>query len=238
MNPCDQNDSVAAYALGCLEQTEREQFERHLAECQVCQADLRAYQSVVNQLVLAAPVQTPPVGLRHTILQKAASQSISSPKLDVLGSRLRLFFQSRQPAMGIVGLVLIVILVFSSVFLLRQVNQLQQAQAAPFHMVTLNSPDPQQDAKALLVISDNGQFGTLISDNLTVLKDQQQYQLWLIKDGKRTSGGLFTVNSAGYGWLKVESMTSLLDFQSFGVTIEPLGGSPGPTGPKVLGGNL
>jgi anti-sigma-K factor RskA len=238
VNSCNQNDNVAAYALGCMERTEREQFERHLAECQVCQADLRAYQSVVNQLALAAPMQTPPVGLRHSILQKAASQPVSSPKHDALGSRLRLFFQSRQPAMGIVGLVLIVILVFSSLFLLRQVNQLQQAQATPFHMVTLHSPDPQQEANALLVISDNGQFGTLVTDNLIVLNDQQQYQLWLIKDGKRTSGGLFTVNSAGYGWLKIESKISLLEFQSFGITIEPLGGSPGPTGPKVLGGNL
>src|SRR5450759_6030751 len=93
-----------------MERTERKQCERHLAECQACQADLRAYQSVVNQLALAAPVQTPPVGLRHTILQNAASQSISSPKLDSLGSSLRLFFQSRQPAIGIIGLVLICLL--------------------------------------------------------------------------------------------------------------------------------
>ena len=238
MNPCGQNENVAAYALGCIERTEKEQFERHLAECQACQADLRAYQSVVNQLALAAPVQTPPVGLRHTILQNAASQSISSPKLDSLGSRLRLFFQSRQPAMGIIGLVLIVILVFSNVFQLQQANQRQQALATPFHMVTLLSPDPKQDTNALLVISDDGQYGTLVTENLTVLKSQQQYQLWLIKDGNRISGGLFTVNSSGYGWLKIESTTSLLEFQSFGVTIEPIGGSSGPTGPKVLGGNL
>jgi len=140
--------------------------------------------------------------------------------------------------MGIIGLVLIVILVFSNVFQLQQANQRQQALATPFHMVTLLSPDPKQDTNALLVISDDGQYGTLVTENLTVLKSQQQYQLWLIKDGNRISGGLFTVNSSGYGWLKIESTTSLLEFQSFGVTIEPIGGSSGPTGPKVLGGNL
>jgi anti-sigma-K factor RskA len=29
----------------------------------------------------------------------------------------------------------------------------------------------------------------------------------------------------------------LVDYQQFGVTVEPLGGSPAPTGNKVLGGS-
>jgi anti-sigma-K factor RskA len=30
----------------------------------------------------------------------------------------------------------------------------------------------------------------------------------------------------------------LLKFQAFGITVEPTGGSPGPTGEKVMGGEL
>jgi anti-sigma-K factor RskA len=59
--------------------------------------------------------------------------------------------------------------------------------------------------------------------------------LWLIQDGERTDGGVFSVNPEGYGSLWVEVPQSLSSFTAFGVSIEPSGGSPGPTGDKVLG---
>lgn len=241
MIPCEKSESVAGYALGSLDPEDRQKFERHLATCEACQADLRAYQRVMGELALAAPAVEPSARLRAAILQKAvparpAPQSLQPARPGSGGSWLGRIFQAHSPAFAVAGLVLIVALVFSNVFLWSQVNQRQQAQATPFHMVTLHSPDPNNDAKALLVISDDGQFGTLISDNLTILNDQSQYQLWLVKDGTRTNGGLFTVNDAGYGWLKIQSKTSLLEYQSFGITVEPAGGSLTPTGPKVLGG--
>jgi anti-sigma-K factor RskA len=238
VNPCDQIENVAAYALGCMDSAEREQYERHLEGCQACQVELRAYQSVVDDLALAVPVSNPPPGLRHTILQKAVNQPNRAPKQDSLIFRLRRIFQPPQPALRITGLIVIVALVFSNVLLIVQNNQLSQAEPKPFRTVMLRSSDTNNNANALLVISDQGQFGTLVTDHLAALNDQQEYQLWLIKDGKRTSGGVFKVTQTGYGWLKIESKTSLLEFQSFGVTIEPKGGSPGPTGPKVLGGNF
>ena len=60
----------------------------------------------------------------------------------------------------------------------------------------------------------------------------------LVKDGKRSSGGVFSVQDNGYGVLKIDSPLPLIEYQTFGVTIEPFGGSPGPTGKKVLGGSL
>ena len=235
MNPCNQIENVAAYALGCMEPAEKEQFGVHLAGCQTCQAELGVYQSVVDELAQAVPQIKPPPGLRHRILQQAVTQPNPVPKQITFISRLGQFFQSRQPALGIVSLVLLAALVFSNLFLLQQNNQLEKTQPKPFQLVMLHSPDPKNDSNAVMVISDDGQFGTLVTDNLAVLTNQQEYQLWLVKDGKRTSGGLFTVNQAGYGWLKIDSKISLLEYQSFGVTIEPMGGSPGPTGTKVLG---
>lgn len=75
-------------------------------------------------------------------------------------------------------------------------------------------------------------------DGLPKLDESQQYQLWLIKDGERTSGGVFSVTSSGYGWVYVRTPDPLASYQAAGITIEPAGGSPGPTGDKVLGGNL
>jgi len=90
----------------------------------------------------------------------------------------------------------------------------------------------------MLVISKDGNYGTLIVENLPPLDQAYQYQLWLIKDGQRTSGGVFSVNEDGYGVLYVLSKKSLISYPSFGITVEPAGGSSSPTGDKVLSGNL
>ena len=60
----------------------------------------------------------------------------------------------------------------------------------------------------------------------------------IIRDGQRASGGVFAVNDEGYGVLEVSSPDPLASYSAFGVTIEPEGGSPGPTGDKVLDGGL
>jgi anti-sigma-K factor RskA len=91
-------------------------------------------------------------------------------------------------------------------------------------------------AQGYLMVFDNENYGTLVVEDAPLLDAEHQYQLWLIRDGKRTSGGVFSVDQAGYGTLQVSANMPLESFPTFGVTIEPTGGSPGPTGKKVLGG--
>jgi len=107
-----------------------------------------------------------------------------------------------------------------------------------FRVVQLSATEAVPDAAGIIVISGDGRYGTLIASNLTRLPEDQQYQLWLIQDGERTSGGVFSVSRSGYAALRVSSKQSLDSFNAFGITIEPYGGSPGPTGDKVLGGEL
>jgi anti-sigma-K factor RskA len=79
----------------------------------------------------------------------------------------------------------------------------------------------------------------VVTYNLPALPSGKTYQLWLIDpNGNRTSGGTFTVDSAGSGWLMGRSPVPLNQYKAVGVTVEPWGGSPGPTGAKMLGGNL
>lgn len=94
------------------------------------------------------------------------------------------------------------------------------------------------NATGLLVISLDGMHGTMVVDQLPVLGEAEQYQLWLIQDGERTSGGVFSVDTQGYKSLYIDSPEPLASYSAFGITVEPAGGSPGPTGEKVLGGEL
>jgi anti-sigma-K factor RskA len=80
--------------------------------------------------------------------------------------------------------------------------------------------------------------GVLAVTGLHGLDPAHQYQLWLIKDGQRRSGGVFSPDAEGYGSMLLTVPGDFKDFHAFGVTIEPRGGSEFPTGARVLSGTL
>ena len=94
------------------------------------------------------------------------------------------------------------------------------------------------EASGIIYNSADGRNGTVIVDRLPQLGPDQQYQLWLIQHGQRTSGAVFSVDADGYRGLQIASPIPLQDYSAFGITIEPAGGSPSPTGQRVLGYNL
>ncbi len=65
-----------------------------------------------------------------------------------------------------------------------------------------------------------------------------KYQLWLTKDGQRSSGGLFSVDAKGMGLLVLSLDDSLDLYDVIGITPEPASGSPGPTAPPVVRGEI
>ena len=231
-------DDIPAYALGILEDTERAKITLHLESCPACSEELRAYLAVVDQLPMAVPQRAPPKRLRAAILQAAAAQADETPRQR--SGLLAWLARPLNPLMGLVGLVLIVVLVGFNIFQWQQAHQTSEnSQFSSFSLVAMTPPDSNnKEATGILVINEEGKLGTLVVNGLTKLDPSLQYQMWLIKDGVRTSGGVFSVFGSGYGYLYIRSPEPLGSYTSFGVTIEPKGGSPGPTGDKVLGGNL
>ena len=230
-------EQLAAYALNMLDADGASQVEAHLLTCAACQQELQAYQEVTGLLTLALPTVTPATDLKAQLMQeigetKAAKQTaVSTPKPRQKFS-WRNWFQKRplwQPA-----LVLVLILLLISNFQLRQ--RLDEAETpANFGTVILSGTEISARATGIIIISDDGEHGTLVVQNLPQLPESETYQLWLIKDGQRTNGGLFNVDEDGYRSLWVGAPEPLGSYQNFGVTIEPAAGSPGPTGDKVLG---
>ncbi|MCI0434012.1 MAG: anti-sigma factor [Gemmatimonadetes bacterium] len=67
------SDYPASYALGVLDDEERTAFEAHLAGCEACRADVRAFRETADALAWAAPARQTPAGLRDRILRDARS---------------------------------------------------------------------------------------------------------------------------------------------------------------------
>jgi anti-sigma-K factor RskA len=231
-------DLLPAYALGSLDEAETWEVAAHLANCESCSQELRAYQAVVDELPLAIARRQPPAGLKERIMQRAIGNTQAAP---AMVKPQRSFIQSIfsfAPAWGLASLVLAVVLGASNFMLWQRLGRVEQAIQTDLTTLPMQGTENAPAATGLLVISRNGEYGALIVDGLPHLDYDHQYQLWLIQDGKRTSGGIFSVDEEGYGHVPVESPRPLIQFSSFGVTIEPAGGSPSPTGKKVLSGQF
>jgi len=226
---------MPAYALDCLEDDEMFRVAEHLAGCPACRARLADYQAVVDQLALAAPDATPSPGLKQRLMARAQPASARAVQASAVPWRQRLavFMQRAMPVWGVASLVLVLALAVSNLMLWQRVNQ-----PAAMRTVALHGTGAAPKAMGILVISADGQEGALIVDGLPPLDEAHQYQIWLIEDGQRVSGGVFSVKADGYGMLWVSAPWPLTSYKALGITIEPAGGSPGPTGDKVLGGSL
>ena len=224
---------LPAYALGCLDPEEAGQVVAHLRTCAACRAELAAYQGVAGRLALAAPDAVPSPNLKRRLMHRVQAAR------PLRGQRRAPWLQPIRPAVALAALLLIVALGVSNLLLWQQLNALRATPPAALRTINLAGTDAAPGALGLIVVSANGRDGILTVDGLPPLDATRQYQLWLIDSaGQRTSGAVFSVTEAGYGAAMIEAPQPLLDYPAFGVTIEPAGGSPGPTGTKVLGGAL
>lgn len=233
-------DLLPAYALNSLDEEEKIIVAVHLVDCEKCQLELESYQQVVDDLPLAMKTKQPPADLKASIF-KQLGEGRQSPDLQYKESwfdRLRSIFLSTAPVWGAASLVLIIVLLISNLYLLNNLRAHETVRQTDLTTVAMVATDYSPEATGMLVISGDGEYGVLVVDHLPILNETLQYQLWLIYDGQRTSGGVFSVNDEGYGSLLIASVQPLSSYPAFGITIEPAGGSPGPTGEKVLGGEL
>jgi anti-sigma-K factor RskA len=73
------------------------------------------------------------------------------------------------------------------------------------------------------------------ASNLPVLPSNRTYQLWLVPAvGNPISAGVFRVDTRGDGQILLPNLPPDITAKAFAVTLEPAGGVPQPTGPKVL----
>lgn len=230
-------DLLPAYALGCLDREDDLRVAEHLSTCRLCRGELEGYRSLVADLPYAVAQSDPPPGLKEAILQRARQTEGVVPVVKIPWWR-RLTGLGLTPSWSLVSLVLVLVLGASNLFLWSRLNTIERRQQNTLRTILLQGTENAPIATGMLVISLDGAHGTLVVDRLPVLTESQQYQLWLIKDGQRTSGGVFSVDEKGYKGMYIRSPEPLIDYTSFGITIEPAGGSPAPTGKKVLGDEL
>lgn len=226
------NESLAAFALGCLDAEEGAEVGAHLGDCAVCREEVQALKETCSLLLHAVPAATPPEHLRGRLLARLPRRRSYAWFESLLVRWPRLV-----PAGSLAAVALTII--FGTAHLLRpQMEGTSGVPLAAVQVVTLQPTSVIPAARGTLLVDREHGSGLLVVESLSSLDRSLQYQLWLIKDGQRTSGGTFSAAADGSARLEIHPPQPLAFYDAFGITIEPFGGSVGPTGDKVLGGRM
>lgn len=247
MNSEHISELIPGYALGALDAEERMLVDVHLAQCPECRAELDLFRPVVASLAFAAEVREPSPELRDRVLAQVAASPIDFVAARERKQRRRRLTTFRGWALAIAAVFvgLVVWNVMLQVQVMQQRDHLQEqvevvALLALSDQVgfALQGTEVAPQAKGRLIPNPDGHGAALVVEGMPAPPAGRVYQLWLVRpDGHRDSGGLFTVED-GRSAIYVHPPTSFSNYTAVGVTDEPAGGSPEPTGTKVLGGKL
>lgn len=230
-------DLLPAHALGILDPEETSRVEEHLSSCLICRDESHTLEEISAKLAFAIPPAAPSPDLKVRLMRRVQG-SRPQPRLETAVPS-RSWLERLLPAWGLASLFLILVLGTASMVLWQRLDEVDSFMSpGGMRAIPLEPTDAAPQATGFVLVSADGQDGALVVDGLPPLDEDHEYQLWLIRDGERTSGAIFSTDENSYGGMRIRAPLSLLEYSSVGITIEPAGGSPQPTGERVLGGPL
>ena len=253
-------EDLALYALGALDDAERQKLEKHLEECASCRRELELLRGDLSLLALTTAGPQPPARARQRLISAIAAE----PRLPVAGPasdprRRSWWTASRWPALG-----LAVALVFASIGLLWQNSTLHQnlvslraqladqgskLEQANQTVATLLDPEamkielvavgnkPQPRGKAIYQRRNRNLI--FFASNLPPLPAEKIYELWLFPANGRApiAAGLFKPDARGSATVVNPPLPADVEAKNFAVTLEPESGShESPRGTPVIVG--
>lgn len=251
------------YALGSLEGEEKREFEAHLASCTDCTRKLAEARGRVALLALGAPQVTPSAAVKARLMQQVREEgsrfgsTSTQPRGTREAERAERYFGSWWA--GVLIPTTIVLAIISGVLWTENQNldrrlaslradvrqQQQQFQGAREVADLITAHDTmivplaaqRGMPKGAAHVMYNEKMGMLMYEGeLDPAPANKTYQLWLVPaKGNPISAGVFIpgADKSNHFMMKVpEGVTPA----AFAVTLEPAGGKPQPTGPKVLVG--
>ena len=259
MMRCDDvRDLLAAYALDAVDVDERDRLDDHLASCPACAEELRGYRETAALLALAVPQVEPPADLGARVVA-AAGRSDGEQRAERAWRRPS---AGRRPSLlALVASLALLIAVGVALWAASLQGQLAEQRA----LAASNEERALRYDRVVAVLQSEGLIvrslestpvapngygrvyldpasgdGMVMVRSLPPLPEGRAYQLWIVKaDGERaTCGFLRRTSPDGDGYTLIQAPLPVSDWQRLGLTEEPATGSPGPTGPRVIGGPL
>jgi anti-sigma factor RsiW len=230
----DLHTLTGAYVVDALDADEREQFEAHLLACPACRQEVAELTATTDRLAVAA-TEAPPAGLRDRVLAEVAGTPQLPP---VVGDR-RAEPPTRPPwYRQPLSWAAAVLLVMAGGLVAVAVTQAQRAERAEERAdrIAAIATDPGRVERTGETAA--GGSGTVVAAGGSAIfraaglrerPEDRTYQLWVISGDGATSAGVLGRDG------RLEAIVDGVQTgDALGLTVEPEGGSPQPTGDLVL----
>ena len=250
-------DLIPAYALGALDPDERAEVEAFLAADAEGRNLLAEYQAVSDNIILTTPARPAPARLSADLRQRLAANRAQAAEgvLRQVPSEPTLVPPQAKPTLRrqipvwipYVAAAAMLAIVLAAILLLRPQAGPPDDPAQRYQWIIaqenvrripIAAADPALDTEGELVLTSDGRYGVIEVWQLPEIQTNQTYQLWLVDDNGAHSGGVMEFpQPQGPNYISLPEMAAD-DYDAFGVSIEPEGGSPdpnGPTGARVFG---
>ncbi|MAT04303.1 MAG: anti-sigma factor [Acidimicrobiaceae bacterium] len=220
----DVHHLAAAYTLDALDPDERAMFEAHLDDCERCRVEVAEFGEVAGSLAGAAAT-TPPPAMRDRVLAEIAETRQDRPTVRHLAETRR----RPRSAMLLATAAAIVGLIAGAAIALVAFDRTSDSE------VVLSAPDaitmPLDGAEGSVRVVWSSELGraVVLGDGLPDPGADRVYELWSIGDDGPVPAGLFSPDDG-----RVQTVFDLdpnaTTPAAWGITNEPDGGSPAPTG--------
>jgi anti-sigma-K factor RskA len=233
---------IPAYALGALDDDERAEFEARIADDAEGRTLLAEYQEVAQALIMAAPVREAPAHLGADLRKRLKTEPpVEHSEAEPEKATGPIWTRWLSAAA-------ILALLFGVIWGLTQLptESLPEGQQLYHDLNAMSSATRLNIAPGEEFINVSGQLvanpgstqAVIQVANLPQLGEDQTYQLWLAGPDGVISGGLFqALSSDAPTYVVLPLELPFEDYQGFGVSLEPAGGSPFPdqrSGPRVF----
>ena len=255
------------YVFGRLNPGNRKQFESHLATgCEQCKRELAALYEATGLLPLLLKQETPPADVRQRLLARISSKKPEPPRPERTAVQQGKKTESptirpERPWYLYVSLVVGALLIVALVIFVNELvgtTTTQEKQIADLRSELLQNKETygvllaekMEEVSLTGVAPGSSAYGKILWDpakrsavlqvaNLPVPPGGSQYQLWILKEKKYLSAGLFDVAREKDNVLKVVTLPvgEKQEIEGFTITTEPNGGSGQPTGAVQLRGS-
>jgi anti-sigma-K factor RskA len=241
---------AGAYALGALDEAEREDFENYLLTSEEARAEVASFTDTAVMLGMATAPVTPPASLKANLMaQIAVTPQLPRTEVESELSNVTSIFDAHpvlttrkkvqrrwyaRPATFLVAAAAAVAIFLGSSAAISFNNQAQQSQQASSVTEISAASDSQHASstmpgggKVTLIWSNKLKRSVVVAEKMPALPSSKTYELWYIAGSDIRSAGTFSASDSGKTVQVLKG--DMTDGDTVGITVEPAGGSKQPT---------
>ncbi len=218
----DLHSLIGPYALGALDEDERDTFESHLDACPTCAEELGGFVATTVRLGEAVAVE-PPAALRASILAATAQTRQERPTVVAMRPRS---LRKRLP--GLIAAAAVVVAAAGVAAYVTEHQQVQDVRAEQSNVEQVMTAsdavttESQLGSASMRLVHSASQDALVLAVSGLPALDSEVYQLWTTRDGVTSSAGLVDDSDLVY----VDQVDGV---EQLALTVEPAGGSERPT---------